>query len=155
MSTSVDVAYRRYGLFACAILLLLLGGAGVYFGSENFLIRALGSAATIASVYVARISRNPIRSRLADTLNRTDNELAKTLRRTDNELAKGPGRVLWGVSIALVPLLGISWLLLNRDAVNGGHEVWPVDVFAGVGLVCTLVWSFLAAKIVGRSLGKN
>jgi hypothetical protein len=70
-------------------------------------------------------------------------------------MAKGPARGLWVASIALVPLLGIAWFLLDRDAVNGGHEAWPVDVFAGVGLVCTLVWSCFAAKIVGAILGKN
>ena len=82
-------------------------------------------------------------------------QLSKLLRHSDKALAKGPGRVLWVLSIALLPLLILAWYLLDRDAINGGHEVWPVDVFAGVGLVCTIVWSFLAARIVGAILGRN
>jgi hypothetical protein len=134
VSTSQQVARKRYGLFVVALLLLLLGGVGIYFGSHNFPIRFLGLVAIMASAYFVRISHVRDRSGLAQARDRGV-EL-KT---------EGPGRLLWIVSIALVPLLGAAFFLLHIDAVNGGHDAWPVDVFAGVVLACAVVWSYLAA----------
>jgi hypothetical protein len=44
-------------------------------------------------------------------------------------------------------LLGTSAFLLHIDAVNGGHEAWPPDIFAGVALVCAGVWGSLIVKL--------
>jgi hypothetical protein len=132
--TSQNMAPKRYGLFVLAILLLMLGGVGIYFGSHNFPIRALGLATIMASTYFVRISHVHDRSGLPHATGQGI-EL-KT---------EGPGRLLWIVSLALVPLLGAAFVLMHIDFVNGGHEAWPVDVFAGVGLVCAIVWSYLAA----------
>jgi hypothetical protein len=139
VSTSQNVVRKRYGLFVLAILLLLFGGVGIYLGSHNYAIRVLSLVAIMASVYLTRISHVHDRSGLPEASGR--GEGLKT--------AKGPGRLLWVVSIALVALLGASFFLLHIDAINGGHEAWPADVFAGVGLVCAIVWSYLAAKIFG------
>jgi hypothetical protein len=133
------VARKRYGLFVLAILLLLLGGVGIYAGSHNYPIRALGLVAIMASVYLARISHVHDQSDLSEVGGRGK----------DFKTANGPTRLLWIVSLALVPLLGAAFFLLHIDAVNGGHEAWPADVFAGVGLACAVVWGYLAAKISG------
>lgn len=130
---------KRYGLFVLAILLLLLGGAGIYVGSHNYPIRALGLVAIMASTYLVRISRVHDRSGLPDVSGS----------RIDLKIAKGPGRLLWIVSLALVPLLGAAYFLMHIDFVNGGQVAWPVDVFAGVALACAIVWSYLGAKILG------
>ena len=145
VTTSQNVARKRYGILVLAILLLLLGGVGIYAGSHNYPIRALGLVAVMASTYLVRISRVHDRSNLPEANDRG----------SDLKTAKGPGRLLWIVSLALVPLLGAALFLMHIDAVNGGHEAWPADVFAGVALVCCVVWSYLGAKIsVGRT-GKN
>jgi len=47
---------KRYGVFALAVLLLLIGGAGLYLGRHNFAIRALGIGALLVSVRLVRIS---------------------------------------------------------------------------------------------------
>src|SRR5208337_3450144 len=136
--TSQNVARKRYVLFVLAILLLLLGGLGIYVGSHNYPIRALGVVAIMGSAYLVRISHHD-RSGLPEASGP----------RTDLKIPKGPGRPLWIISIALVPLLAAAFFLLHIDAVNGGHEAWPADVFAGVGLACAVVWGFLVAKIFG------
>jgi hypothetical protein len=62
--TSQKVTHKRYGLFVMAILLLLLGGVGIYVGSHNYPIRALGVVAVMASACLVRISHVHDRSDL-------------------------------------------------------------------------------------------
>ena len=88
MSTSQKTD-KRYGLLVLAFLLLLLGGLGIYFGSHNFPIRALGLAAIMASTYFVRISRIRYRSILPEASGRSM-ELA----------TEAPARWLWFVSLA-------------------------------------------------------
>jgi hypothetical protein len=132
-------------VFVLAILLLLLGGLGIYVGSHNYPIRALGVVAIMVSAYFIRISHIHDRSPLPEA----------TGPRTDIKIAKGPRPLLWIISLALVPLLGAAFLLLHIDAANGGHEAWPADVFGGVGLACSVVWGYLVAKIFAGRTGKN
>jgi hypothetical protein len=133
MNSSQNLARKRYALYALAILLLLLGGGGIYLGTHNYLIRALALVAIMASVHVARISHVHDRLSLPEASGR-------------GKTARGPGRLLWIVSLALVPLLGASAFVLNMDAIHGGHEAWPVDVFAGVALACAGVWAALVSS---------
>jgi hypothetical protein len=131
---------KNYARFALAILLLLLGGVCLYLGTHDFQIRSLGLAAIVASTYFVRMSRGRYGADLPGT----------TGPGKDLKTPKGPGRRLWIVSLALVPLLGVAIFLMSSDAVtDGGNASWPVDVFASVAVVCTIVWSYLAAKIVG------
>lgn len=129
MSTS----RKRLGLWALATLLLALGAAGIYAGSHNYPIRALGVIAVITSAYVIR--KSTIRDQAGQPQGRQPMSLA----------ARHSTRMLWIVSLALVPLLAIALLLLQMDAAKGGHEAWPADVFAGVGFVCAVVWGWLFA----------
>ena len=139
-----QVADKKHGLRVLAVFLLLLGGIGIYLGSDNYPIRVLGAIAILASVCVLRIYRSS--TRIAPAI-ATEN--------TASMLTSGPGRLLWIISFAMVPLLGAAWFLLHVDAVNGGHQAWPVDVFAGVALICCVVWSFLYAKIRSARRMKN
>jgi hypothetical protein len=118
---------------------------GIYVGSHNYPIRALGVVAIMVSAHLVRISHIRDRSGLPEARGS----------RTDIKIAKGPGRLLWTISLALVPLLGAAFFLLHIDAVNGGHEAWPADVFGGVGLACAVVWGYLVAKLFGGRTGKN
>jgi hypothetical protein len=134
---------KRYALLAVAFLLLLLGGVGMYFGAHNFRIRALGVVAVMASTRFVLMSRDAVRSGLPEAKGRTI-----------EPGTAGPGRWLWIVSLALVPLLGAALFLMLRDFVNRDYAAWPVSSFVGVALVCAMVWSHLAAKIsVGRRGG--
>jgi hypothetical protein len=42
-------------------------------------------------------------------------------------------------------MLGAAFFLMHIDFANGGHEAWPVYLFAGVAFACAIVWSCLAA----------
>jgi|SRR5579864_6201839 len=140
VTTSQNSTRKRYSLLALAILLLLFGGVCLYRGSHDFQIRSLGLAAILASTYLVRMSRVPGRTDLPDPNGQ----------RKDFITSKGPSRRLWIASAALIPVLGVAILMMCSDTVtDGGNATWPVDVFAWVAVVCTIVWSYLAAKIVG------
>ena len=134
MAPSPHVGRKKYGLFVLAIILILLGGVGLYLGFNNYLIRVLGSVSLLVSVYLIRISRVHYES---------------SLPKANSVEFSGPSRLLWIASLALVPLLAASAFLLYIDAVNGGHEAWPADVFAGVALVSASVWGCLIVKLRG------
>lgn len=133
MTATQNRVGKRPSLFVLAILLLLLGGVGIYAGSHNYPIRVIGVLAIVAGAYFVRATHVQNRSR--------------SNQGTNLKIAIGPARSLWIVSLALVPLLGAAFWLMYIDAENGGHEAWPADVFAGVGLACAIVWGYLAAKI--------
>ena len=43
----------------------------------------------------------------------------------------------------------LAYLECRQAALNrGGHQAWPVDVLAGVGLLCGTVWAALIARLV-------
>jgi hypothetical protein len=132
---------KSYGLCALAIVLLLSGGVGIYVGSHDYPIRALGVVAVMVSAYLVQISQVHERSALPEVSGA----------RTDLRTRKGPSRALWIISAALVPLLAGALLLLHNDAVKGGHEAWPADLFAAVGLACAIVWGYLVAKVFGKN----
>jgi hypothetical protein len=138
-------ARKRYGLLVLSILLLLLGGVGVYLGSHNYPIRTLGLMGVMAGAYIFRISH----------VNDRSGSLEVSGRRPDLEKPNGPGRLLWIISLALVPLLGTALFLLHVDEVNGGHEAWPADLFAAIGLAAAIVWGYLVAKIIGARTGND
>lgn len=121
--------HKTYGLRIASFLLLLLGGAALYLGHHNPAIRSLAVIAIITSVYLVRGSR------------RSDPFLEGVQR--ESRANGRPGRWLWIVSLALLLLAAASLINLYSDALHGGHEVWPVDVFAGIALACAIVWSYL------------
>jgi len=125
---------KRHILRALAILLALFGAAIFVLESHNFLIRSLGLLAILASVQLVRMSR-------AQT---------PSFGRLDLAGNNGPGRVMWAVAIGLLVLAAVSLWFLYTDALHGARTVWPVYLFAGVGLACAGVWSYIAAQLVSR-----
>lgn len=116
--------HKTYGLRIASFLLLLLGGAALYLGHHNPAIGPLAGIATVASVYLGRISRRP------------DSFAA-------GKASGRPARWLWILSIALLFLAGVSLLSLYIDALNGGQEVWPLYMFSGVVALGAVVWSYV------------
>ncbi len=129
--TAQEVTRKRHGLFVLAIVLLLLGGATFALGSHNFALRTVGLACVGGSVYLVRAS-----------------QVHEVDQRMRTETGKGPGRRMWMVGVVLLLMWGASYFFLYQDAQHGGHDVLPVYVFAGVGLACAVVWSYLLAKLV-------
>jgi len=133
-----EATRKRYGLFALAIVLLLLGGAALFLGAHNLAIRAVGIVGCVISVYLVRISNVHTRPTAP----------VVPYQRTCTETKKGPGRLMWILGVVLLLLAGASFLYLYQDALHGYQEALPVYVFAGVGLACAIVWSYLISKLL-------
>ena len=125
---------RRHGLFALAILLLLLAVPAFIVGWNNTPLRTLSMMLLVFSVYCVRLSR----SDSATIANR----------QTGQYLGTRPSQAIWIASITLLLVLGMSSVFLYRSAVQGYHEGWPVYLFAGVAMACALVWGYLVSLLV-------
>jgi hypothetical protein len=130
---------KKYGLFALAILLLLLGALTCFLGSKSFVIRSLGLMACMASVYLVRASNvHKTRSLSVETAGVVEGERIK----------RRPGRLLWTLAGALALLWVASLLYLYLDTLHGDHDVQPIYLFAAVSLAGTIVWPYLITKIL-------
>lgn len=129
---------KRYGLFSLAILLFLLAGAALFLGSHNFAIRSVGLVGCIVGVYLVRASN--VHAPRASAVAAGEGP--------DSREKKRPGPLMWTVGVALLLLAGASFFYLYQDALHGYQEALPVYVFAGVGLACALVWSYLVSKVL-------
>ena len=129
---------KRYGLYSLAILLLLLGAVGLYFGTHNFPTRSLGLAAIVVSSYLLRAAKVRPQQTFLPIV---------TVLGADAAAEKRYKRLLWILSLGLTALSVLSFLLMFDDTVtNGGNEVWPVYVFAILALLCACAWGALVAK---------
>lgn len=124
---------KRHGVYALAILVLVLGAVTFYLGSGSFAIQTLGLAALLVSLYLVRLSN--VHARPASAL------------AARQAAANRPGRLIWIISLALIPALGLSFFLLYEDSRHGSHQTWPLYLFAGIALICVGFWSALGAKL--------
>jgi len=131
---------KKYGLFVFALLLLTAGGVGLFLGLHNRMVRSLGVMAVMIGAYLVRASN--VHSRPA--------AFVANRQGAGFTAAKGPGRLAWIAAVALVPLLGVSYLYLESDAIHGANDVMPVYLFAGVGVACAVVWGYIAASLASR-----
>ncbi len=131
---------KRYGIFALAVV-LFLSGVVLLVGGNNLLIRSFSGLMFVISVYLLKISNVHDR---AGVIAVSGNE------KYPEETTNHPSPVMWTVGIgALVVAVG-AFLFLYRDALEGYQEIWPVYAFAGVGLVCALIWGYLMAKLIQK-----
>jgi hypothetical protein len=130
-------AQKRYGLFLLAIIFFLFGIVGLLLGSNNFAIRTVAVVGFIVGVYLVRMSNvhaGPAPTFEADQFVPTRGK-------------SRPGRLMWMVGVTFLLLAGASFVYLYQDALHGYNEVLPVYLFAGIGLACALIWSYLASKL--------
>ena len=144
MSTIEDAQRKRKAKFLLALLIILIGGSVMYKGDHDPRIRAFGLAIVLLAVQIGKVANDQYRASL--NLNSVDVDRPKS----SNALT----RVLWIVSLCLVPILGIAWYLLDSDARHGGHVAWPAGLFAGVGLVCAVVWS-ISIVLIRQGRGRS
>lgn len=145
MITRQGGSRKQYGLRALAVILLLFGGVLIYIGSHNFAIRFVGLAVVMVSVYLVQASNVHNRSGLPEASGEVNRPIAAT----------APGRLLWMISLSLVPVVAGAWYLLHLDALNGGQTAWPAYLFAGVAVVCAVVWGLLVVSVSGGRRWRN
>jgi hypothetical protein len=133
---SEKILQKRYSLFVLAVLLLMLAFAAFVLASNSFAIRSLAIVALLLSVWLVRVSNVHRRS----NPERSGGTGAAMVRRI--------GPRAWAVGAGCLLAAVIAYLYLRKDALNGYHQVLPVYVFAGVGLVCAVVWGYIAAKLL-------
>jgi hypothetical protein len=129
---------KKYSLFGLAVLLLAFACVTFILAFNNLALRSAGLLAILASVSLVRASN--------------------VHRRPGLEMANRPGMSIgtvkrlgcgdWTIGILSVLAAGASYLYLRNDALNGYHQVFPVYVFAAVGVVCMVVWGYLAVKLL-------
>jgi hypothetical protein len=128
---------KWWALYITAITLGLTGVV-ILIVRHDFVFRTFAVLAFVAS---ARLVRMAVQSR----------SVSSAWQIPSSKVAEGPGRLLWGASIALLPLAGLSLFLLYQSAVDGYHELWPAKMFVGVAIVCAVVWSCLAYNSSGKA----
>jgi hypothetical protein len=128
---------KRYALLSLAVVLFALAAVTMLLGSGYASIRPFAGLACIAGAYLARMSKGQASQSFA-------NVPVAGVGFTEQKRFR---RLLWVRSIALVPLLGVAWILMYVDQANGGNETWPAYVVFGVTLACAAVWSGLVGNI--------
>lgn len=132
MVTSLSAPRKRYSLFILAIVLLIAGGIAIVISGQSFPVLAFGLIILMAGVGLARASNIHAQAMPTGAGANPDRRRVGAL-----------GWISGGVSLLLV---GFSYYLLHRDALQGYHEVWPVYLFAGAALFCAAAWGYLFAK---------
>ena len=129
---------KRYGLFVLAVTLLLSGVVVNVIYFKDFPIRSLGLLMCVVGVLLIRVSnvRGLKGTRIANGPN------------LNPGARKRPGRLAWVLSAASVIAIGISYIYLRKDALAGGHEVWPAYAFAGSALIAAAVWGYVVSKFL-------
>jgi hypothetical protein len=115
----------RLGLRVFEIVLLMLGGVGLYVGRDYVAIQFLG--------YLA------LGIGLMGIPARTYNGPADAVFGRPRQ----PGLWLWIVSIVSVLLALGSYLYMYSDQARGGEEHWPIYLTLSLFLLCLLCWFVL------------
>jgi hypothetical protein len=142
MSNSLRVNEKRYGLFAVGFVIILAGIVAMFFWSRYF-----GPVVLLAGVYLVKVSKV---QGLGDLLTRGgEHGGTEMISRPSAAAGNRPSAMMWVTGVFLLLVVGISYFILHEDAVHGGHQAWPADLFAFTGLVCGLYWSYLITKLTG------
>lgn len=137
-STQAKALRQSHGLYAIAVLLFLAGATLFFLAFTDFGLRSLGILACIVSTYFVRKSGLSVRSMSVGVAGK----------QLEPGTATRPGYLTWTISLILLPVLVVSFLCLYSDARHGYQEAWPVYLFAVTAAVCSLFWSYLAARLL-------
>ena len=129
---------KRCGLFSLAVVLLLSGFIVNVIYFKDFPIRSLGLLMCVVGALLVKASnvRGVKWARLTNGQNL--NPVAR----------KRPGALAWALSVASALGIGISYVFLRRDALAGGHEVWPAYAFAVSALIAAVIWGYVVSKLM-------
>ncbi len=145
MSGSNQVYKKRYGVFALAVVVILAGIAAMFIWRNDFVLNFVGLLLMVVGVYLVKVS--DVRG-LRDVVTRGKKHGDSIITNSPYPAATNrPSPTMWVVGVILLVATGISYYLLHEDALNGGHEAWPVYLFGAVGVACVVFWSYLLTKL--------
>lgn len=125
-------------MFVLAVVLLLSGGVVNVIYFNNFSIRSVGLLMCVVGALLVKISN----VRGVRGLYITD------AKKVNLGAPKRPGQLAWALSVAAAVAIGISYIYLRKDALAGGHEVWPAYAFTASVLIAAVVWGYVASKFM-------
>ena len=127
---------KRSVLFVVGLLLFLSGAVINFLYFNSFPIRSTGLLICLAGALLMRNSA-------VNANNGAPSSDWTNARPTTREL---PGRLAWTMSGVVTLAVAISYNCLRQDALNGGHEVWPVYAFAISALAAAISWGCIVSK---------
>lgn len=108
--------------------------------------RGLGMVGVVVSAYLVRASKKMAGpARPIGTLPTSQPSIDRLPNVSD-----GPGTVAWILAAVAVIAIIVSYWLMHRDALNGGHQAWPADAFAGSAFFAAIVFGYIGAKLTQR-----
>lgn len=131
---------KRYGTYALGIVVGLSGVAIAFIELNDLLIRSLGILMCLGGAYLIRVSK--IQGRVG-------------LRGARNKSSRGvgtnrPRRPAWILGAASLVACGISFWFMNKDALDGYHNPWPLYAFIVSGTIFMLVSSYIAGVLIWK-----
>jgi len=127
---------KKYGLFVLAIVLLLAGGATLFWGSSEYAIQTAGVLVILASIQLVRMSHVHDRSTPSSA----------SIQGQGFKGANRPRRLGWGLFAGLVIAMAACYVWISNDIAQGGRSVLPVLVFGGLAMVASVVFGYLLVR---------
>ena len=129
-----------YAFRALAFVFLAFAIVSLFVFPNSNELRMIAMVLLMATPFLIKMSRDYRRKSLGQ-----DAPIS-----TNSATRKGPSKRLVFLGIALLLATGVSWILLGKDFIDGGNEVWPLYLFVFVGFVCGVVWSGIVALWLGK-----
>lgn len=138
---------KRPGLYTLAVVLLLAGGAAIFFNRGNFIVEALGLLAILGSVRLVKAARS--HPKPAVILRKESHaESAAPVKEWDTRKPTPPGRVAWSICIATLIATIASYYVMYDDALHGGHTGWPAYLFGAAAMALAISSGYIVARYV-------
>lgn len=110
------------------------------------IIKMLGIVAVVVSAIFMRKMKNV--KRVVEFHDAT--QISQVVIPEAGNTSDGPGVVAWVMSVIAVLAIAASYWLMRQDALNGGHQAWPADAFAGSAFFAAAVFGYIGAKLARR-----
>lgn len=130
----------KIGFYVIAILLGVSGAALFMFASHYSMLKPLGMVLVALSAYCFRLTGKQKSSNGGKDFDSTM-AVDSTAPKESEILARCLGLIAVFAVVA-------SYIFLRRDALNGGHQVWPAYAFTVSVLFGALIWSYIFAKSI-------
>ena len=121
-----DRSAKNYIAFAVALILLLLGGIGIFIFADYFIPRCLSIIAIMVSMNFLRVAKTPAHSPILAPKRRFPLP-----------------RAVWIIGLVLLLIDCGSGYVMYLDATHGYHYAWPLYLFIASSVCSIPVFSYI------------